>query len=111
MTLWSLPAEVEDRLDASWHQWIDRTEEWEPFFSWLETIERPDVLEPLKEAGLVEPDQVEAASRLKRTAEGRAVPLPGICPVDDSTLGLLAAGFVHGEIGRPAIPYARLEDT
>ena len=51
-----------------------------------------------------------AAERLRRTAGGRAVPLPGTTSVpNDEVVTLLAAGFCRGQVGSPAIPYARVE--
>jgi len=47
---------------------------------------------------------------MRRSAEGRAVPLSGTHRVDDDTITLLAAGFSRGEASKPAIPYARVED-
>lgn len=40
MTLWNLPAETEDQFDSHWEQWIDRREEWEPFFEAVAAIEQ-----------------------------------------------------------------------
>ena len=108
MTLWSLPAGLEDQFDARWHHWLEEGEEWDSFFSWLEAIQADDLLDPLKELGLLTPDQLEQVSKLRRSAEGRAVPLPGTCEATDEIITLLAAGFSRGEVAKPAIPYARL---
>ena len=32
MTLWSLPAALEDQFDARWHHWLDERDAWRPFF-------------------------------------------------------------------------------
>ena len=32
MTLWSLPAEIEEQFDAHWASWIDDVDRWAPFF-------------------------------------------------------------------------------
>ncbi|MFY9974796.1 MAG: BrxE family protein, partial [Chromatiaceae bacterium] len=58
---------------------------------------------------LVDQDHVEAVGKLRRSAEGRSVPLPGTHQPNDEIITLLAAGFARGEKGSPAIPYARLE--
>ena len=109
MTLWSLPPQIEDQFDSRWHEWLDKAGDWESFFSWLEAIQSPDLLDPMKELGLLSPEDLEAVSKLRRSAEGRAVPLAGTYAVSDPVLTLLAAGFARGEIGKPAIPYARVE--
>ncbi len=110
MTLWSLPADLEDQFDARWHHWLDQGYDWISFFDWLEAIHTEDLLEPLTELGLLTPAHLDQISRLRRSAEGRAVPLPGVCQPDDNVLTLLAAGFARGEVAKPAIPYARLGD-
>ena len=53
---------------------------------------------------------IETIQSLRRSAEGRAVPLPGEPPLDDNLITLLAGGFSKGEKGAPAIPYVRLAD-
>ncbi len=85
-------------------------EKWTPFFERLMTVNDADLLGVLRSFGLVNNEQADAASRLRRAAENRAVPLPGTRRLDDETLTLLAVGFSRGESGSPAIPYARLED-
>ena len=109
MTLWSLPAEIEDQFDSRWQSWLEKGEEWASVFSWLEAIQSDDLLDPLKELGLLDPDQLERVARLRRSAEGRSVPLAGTHQPCDETLTLLAAGFARGKVAKPAIPYARLE--
>jgi hypothetical protein len=110
MTLWHLPAELEDQFEERWHDWLDEGEQWRPFFEEVARIGGEDLLGTLERFDLVSPAQIEAAAGLHRSAEGRAVPLPGTHRPDDGVLALLAAGFCRGEPGRLAIPYARLED-
>ncbi len=57
------------------------------------------------------PEQLEAVGKLRRSAEGRAVELPGTYQPNDEVITLLAAGFARGAPGAPAVPYARLEAT
>ncbi len=111
MTLWSLPAEIEDQFDSCWQGWLEKREEWEPFFDRVEAIASTDVVEPLKELALLEPDDLDRLARLRRSAEGPSVPLPGVHSPGDEAFTLLAAGFSRGEPGKPAIPYASLEDA
>ena len=59
-------------------------------------------------AGRYDDEAVAAVSKLRRSSEGRAVPLPGTCEVGDAVMAVLAAGFSRGEVGKPTIPYARL---
>lgn len=110
MTLWSLPAEVEDQFEEHWQDWLDQGERWSPFFETLAGVGRRELLAELADLGLVDQSHLEAVSKLRRSAEGRSVPLPGVHQPSDEVLTLLAAGFAKGERGSPAIPYARLED-
>ena len=50
---------------------------------------------------------VEAYGKLRRSAEGRAVPLPGLFSGTDADVALLALGFARGEPAALAVPYAR----
>ena len=108
MTLWSLPAAIEDQFDARWSHWLDERDRWSAFFEAIQEP-TPDLLAALRAQELLADRHEEAVSRLRRSAEGRAVPLPGVSPPSDDVLVLLAAGFARGEVGKPAVPYARLE--
>ena len=109
MTLWNLPAELEDQFEERWHDWLDRREEWRPYFGALAEVQTLDLIEAFARFDLLSPAHLDAVSRLRRSAEGRAVPLPGVYRPDDEVLTLLAAGFARGSPGSLAIPYARLE--
>ncbi len=110
MTLWNLPAEVEEAFEEKWQEWLERSEEWASFFEGLARVREGSLLDLLVRLDLVSGEQCEQVRRLRRSAEGRAVPLPGVHAANDAVITLLAAGFARGEPGRPAIPYARLED-
>jgi hypothetical protein len=115
VTLWRLPEAVEEEVDARWDYWLDHSSDWNPFFEGLETLgadplglDLPAILRALE---LVTDGEVDAASRLKRSAEGRAVPLPGLYSGAETDVSLLALGFGRGEIKALAVPYARRADT
>ena len=110
MTLWSLPAEIEDQFEEQWPDWLDQGERWATFFERLAAPRGENLLSALGDFGLIEHRHLEAVSKLRRSAEGRSVPLPGTYRPNDETITLLAAGFARSEQGNPAIPYARLED-
>jgi hypothetical protein len=111
MTLWSLPAELEDQFEEHWQGWLDQVEQWTPFFEQLAPLIGDDLLRTFSAFDLISQAQLEPVSKLRRSAENRAVPLPGIHHPNDDTITLLAAGFALGEPGSPAIPYARLESV
>lgn len=108
ITLWNLPPTVEDQFDARWARWLEGRDTWSDFFASIEATPT-DLLETMKTLGLVGDVDLEAVSKLRRSAEGRAVPLPGVHAVTDQLITLLATGFSRGEPGKLAVPYARME--
>jgi len=109
MTLWNLPAAVEDQFESRWAEWVGCTEAWSAFFMELQALKGTDLLTEAGRLGLAGDDQVREARQLKRAADNRAVPIPGEHRPGNRILALLALGFFRGEPGAPAIPYARLE--
>jgi len=107
VTLWRLTDQIEEEFDARWELWLDNASEWEPFFEKIETPGAKDLTEALRSFDLVTEADVEAASKLRRIAEGRAVPLPGMFSGSDADAALLALGFARGETGELAVPYLR----
>jgi hypothetical protein len=110
MTLWKLPAETEDQFEEHWQEWLDHIQEWTPFFERLADLKGADLMETLSQFSLISPAQMEEVRKLRRSAESRAVPIPGVHLPNDGILTMLAAGFSRGEIGNPAVPYARCKD-
>jgi hypothetical protein len=108
VTLWTLPAEVEDRFDEHWHAWLAKPDVWNPFFDQLAEPEADDLLSQFVERSLITPEEIDALQAMRRSAEGRAVQLAGERLLDDQLMTLLAAGFAKGERGAPAIPYAKV---
>ena len=111
VTLWRLPELIEESFDARWEHWLDNADDWQPFFQKLEAPLGTDLLAALRSFDLVSEHHVEAFSRLRRSAEKRAVPLPGVFSETNDDVTLLALGFARGELGELAVPYARRSDT
>jgi hypothetical protein len=111
VTLWRLPEATEEEFDARWEHWLDNAGEWTPFFEKLEALPSTDLAGILRGFEIVSDAEVDAAAKLRRTAEGRAVPLPGIFADNDADVALLALGFARGEAGALAVPYARRADA
>lgn len=109
ITLWNLPPAIEDQFDARWARWLEDREAWTEFFASIESLPT-DLLDTLKKLGLAGDGDLEAVSKLRRSAESRAVPLSGVHVVTDPLITQLAAGFSRGEPGKLAVPYARMED-
>lgn len=107
VTLWRLPETVEEAFDARWEHWLDNAGEWTSFFEKLESPSGSDLTEVLSAFELVDASDLEAYGKLRRSAEGRAVPLPGIFSGAEADVALLALGFARGEPSALAVPYAR----
>lgn len=110
ITLWNLPAEIEDEFDSQWDSWLDDADTWAPFFAKLESIPGNDLIPTLKDIDLISPDQIAIVSKMRRSAEGRAVPISGAYALDNDLITLLGAGFSLGEPGSPAIPYLKMDN-
>jgi hypothetical protein len=110
VTLWKLPAELEDGFEEHWQAWLADGEAWTPFFDDLVARDQPDLLSAMRERDLISAEEAETVEAMRRSAEGRAVQLPGERHLDGKLITLLAAGFTKGGQGAPAIPYARLAD-
>ncbi len=104
VTLWQLPAQLEDDFDQAWPNWLDHAEEWEPYFAALEQC-GADLSYELNRFGLIDDRHLDQLGRLKRAAEQRAVPLSGDFSGSADDLTMLALGFARGETGSPAVPY------
>jgi hypothetical protein len=109
VSLWRLPEAVEEEFDARWERWVDDPEAWEEFFRALNAVEITDLVGMLRSFDLVDDADADLCAKLGRSAEGRAVPIPGVFSATNADITLLALGFAHGEIGAPAVPYMRTE--
>lgn len=108
VTLFRLPEATEEEFDARWEHWLDDAASWTPIFEKLEAIQGDDLIAVLRQLELAGDRDVEAFGKLKRSAEAKAVPLPGTYSGTDQDITLLALGFARGEPGSLAVPYARL---
>jgi hypothetical protein len=107
VTLWRLPEATEEEFDARWEYWLDNASDWTAFFEKLESIQGNDLTAILRAFEVVSDRNLDAYARLRRSAEGRAVPLPGLFSGTDDDVALLALGFARGEPSALAVPYAR----
>ena len=111
VTLWRLPEAIEEEFDARWEQWLDNAGLWTPFFEKLETLQGIDLSLILHGLELVSERDLEGYAKLRRSNEGRAVPLPGKFSGTDADVALLSLGFARGEPGALAVPYATRADA
>jgi hypothetical protein len=106
VTLWRLSSSIEEGFDARWEHWLSEPEAWEPFFKKVEALPPGDLAAVLRDLELAGPADLEAAARLRRSAEGRAVALPFQFADLDAQVTQLALGFARGEPGELAVPFA-----
>src|ERR1700681_4560873 len=77
VTLWRLPEAIEEEFDARWEHWVENAADWLPFFRKLEGLGGSDLHATLRAFEITSDRDAEAFMRLRRSAEGRTVPLPG----------------------------------
>lgn len=111
VTLWRLPEAIEEEFDTRWEHWLDHAAEWQPLFQKLEGLQGTDLIAALRAFEVVNDRDAEGLSRLRRSAEGKAVPLPGVFSPTDADVTLLALGFARADVGALAVPYARRGDA
>jgi len=100
-----MPEPVEAEFDARWEYWLDNADDWKPLFERIEALSNTTLVDLLQGFDLVSELDLEAYATLSRSAEGRAVPLPGVFSYTDADLALLALGFARGEPSALAVPY------
>lgn len=108
VTLWRLPDTIEEALDDRWEQWLDCAEQWSGFFERVEANANTNLGEVLRDFGLVSSGDVAACSKLRRSSEGRGLPLPKPFASTDTDIAHLALGFAQCEAGAIVVPYARI---
>ena len=109
LTVWNLTAEIEDAVSRHWSSVCRNPDAWASFFEGLAPRNSGDLLHHLKEQSLIDSNTVQATTLLRRSAEGKAVALPGTGSATFETLQLLAAAFAKGEKHNLAVPYIRAE--
>ena len=92
VTLWQLPEAVEEEFEAHWERWLDQANEREPFFQELETLKETELKVALQSFDLINDEDLELFTRLRRSAEGRAVPLPASFTGTNHDVASLALG-------------------
>ena len=107
VTLWRLPEAIEEDFETRWEQWLDNASDWAPFFEQIEQMNDTDLAHQLRGLRLVNDQDLDRSARLRRSAEGRIVALPGLFSGSDEDIRLLALGFACGEPGALTVPYSR----
>lgn len=107
-TLWNMPAQIEFQLAIQWSGWLDDAEGWASVFKKVESLKVGELLATMQDMELASPSHAAAAANLRRSAEGRAVPVGAVERLHDDAVTMLAAAFSRGQAGQLAVPYARI---
>ena len=110
VTLWRLPADVEERYEARWEHWLDNAADWTPFFNEVAALKTPDLEAALGSFNLVSEASLSAIRDLPVGPGGRSLPLPNPYAGTRADLEILALGFSRGTVGALAVPYANTAD-
>ena len=102
---------MEEEFEAHWERWLDQADQWNSFFLELEALREIELKSVLQTFNLITDEDAELFSRLRRSAEGRAVPLPAPFTATNREVASLALGFARGAPGALAVPYARLDNA
>jgi hypothetical protein len=106
ITLWSLPASVEEQFEHAWGQWVSNTETWNPSFDRLKEWKSPSLVEALKAFDLWSEGMESAMTQAAMPAA--SCDLGSISGLDQASVDLLAVGFAFGQVGEPVVPFLRL---
>jgi hypothetical protein len=107
-TLWRLPEQIEESIEAAWEGWLDDVSSWSDFFNEISNPAEAELGALLRRLGLVAESDVSAVSSLRRSSDGRAIALPRVFGGTQDEIAQLALGFVKGAVGDLVVPYARL---
>jgi hypothetical protein len=104
ITLWNLPAEIEEQFEDEWLTWMDAPERYAPLFAQVAGVSGRDVLDVLRQFELVNDAEIAAVRRLRAEDGVTTLPIPADS-LDDQRVTLLAAAFAHSQPDRPVVPY------
>lgn len=108
VTLWNLPAGLEESLDAKLESWLDEAPAWEPFFASLEQLRSDDLRHELHDRGLVSAVDLETLPSPGAAILGSAVEIPQAYSERNEDIAHLALGFSWGRPRSPVVPYKEL---
>lgn len=108
VTLWRMTDDIEGGFEAEWEHWLDRADEWSPFFESIRSLSiDADLATTLYRLGLAGDDDLEALKELKPGSGSRSIQLASPFSGSPSDVRLLALAFSRGEPGSLVVPYAR----
>lgn len=105
VTLWRLPAELEQEFDTRWEDWLDNAAIWTDLFRRLQKPQ-DDLVKTLLNEGAVSEADVDTHARWARRVDGPRVCIATAFSGSVSEIAQLALGFAHGTPGELVVPYA-----
>ena len=112
VTFWQLPEAIEEAFGAHWERWLDEAPVWTEFFEAADRITKSKPLEhALAERLLLSVGDIDELARWRRSAENRALLLPGAFDRSETLIQQLALAFARSESRALAVPYMRAEPS
>lgn len=105
ITLWRLPASIEEGIERCWEGWIDDAAAWTEFFTSVAALSEGDAANALKSLGLVDAAELKAAAGLKRSGDERGIAVAKSFSGSRRELALLALGFGASGVNDPVVPF------
>jgi len=108
VTLWDVPAELEDQFESRWSEWLQQEDKWKRFVERVDEVMDGGLLDGLMSLGLIDEAHRTRAADAQTAESARSVRVGSGEEVDLDLLALLAAGFAVGQAGNLVVPFATL---
>lgn len=106
VTLWNLPAELEDQFTSHWSKWLSNSLQWDNFIEDIDSATEDGLTRGLLALGIVKEIHIEQASKAKDQKESHSAHVLNVEEIDADALSILAAGFALGDAGHLVVPFA-----
>jgi len=106
VTLWRLPAELEDQFQARWSYWLSNSSEWEAFLRQVsETLLDKGLLSGLMSLNLITEGHKQAAEKAAMQRKDNYVSIGVFEHIDEEVIANLAASFAAGTPKDLVVPF------
>ena len=112
ITLWHLPAAMEEQFEDHWQSWLDEIDRWRPFFAEAAGLRGRDVFGALRALELIGEREIGIVNRLASPVGNPSLRLPNAgskAEVESEAITLMAAAFARSEPGKLAVPYIQFD--
>jgi hypothetical protein len=108
ITLWDLPAELEDHFESHWSEWLEQGDRWQRFMERVDEVMDGGMIEGLTTLELIDERHRTRAADVQANEKAKSVRVGNAEEVDLDLLKVLATGFAAGQAGNLVVPYASL---